>query len=134
MYCASSGGEFPAALDAKAASKYIVLLVERNNADQVQRSQDQLGQDLLRLQRGFTFATALASDAKWNAHYVGAGVKLDTPARPIFWYKPANSETYRVIYADLSVRNADAAPDVGDPDAAPGEVGPPVTPAVPIRK
>jgi outer membrane lipoprotein-sorting protein len=39
-----------------------------------------------------------------DAHYAGQGVKLDTPDRPIFWYKPTGSEEYRVLYADLSVR------------------------------
>jgi outer membrane lipoprotein-sorting protein len=39
-----------------------------------------------------------------DSHYVGGGVKLDTPDQPIFWYKPTGAETYRVIYADLSVK------------------------------
>lgn len=41
-----------------------------------------------------------------NWHYAGKDVKLDTPDRPIFWYKPAGSESYRVIDADLSVKKA----------------------------
>jgi hypothetical protein len=114
MYCESSEGEFPAGLDAEAASRYSGYLVERNNADQVQRSTDELAQDSLRLYRGFSFATALAKDEKWDAHYAGAGVKLGTPDRPIFWYKPADSEKYRVIYADLSAGEVDAAPIVAD--------------------
>jgi hypothetical protein len=39
-----------------------------------------------------------------DAHYAGENVKSDTPDRPIFWYKPAGAEKYRVIYADLSVK------------------------------
>jgi outer membrane lipoprotein-sorting protein len=39
-----------------------------------------------------------------DAHYVGGGVKLGTLNRPIFWYKPTGAEKYRVIYADLSVK------------------------------
>lgn len=39
-----------------------------------------------------------------DAHYVGKDVKLGTPDRAIFWYKPTGSEKYRVIYADLSVK------------------------------
>jgi hypothetical protein len=31
-------------------------------------------------------------------------VKLGTPNRPIFWYKPTGAEKYRVVYADLSVK------------------------------
>ena len=39
-----------------------------------------------------------------DSHYVGGGVKLDAPDRPILWYKPTGAENYRVIYADLSVK------------------------------
>jgi outer membrane lipoprotein-sorting protein len=41
-----------------------------------------------------------------DAHYVGGGVKLGTPDRPIFWYKPTGADKYRVIYADLRVKEA----------------------------
>lgn len=38
-------------------------------------------------------------------HYAGKGVKLNTPNRPIFWYKPHKaSEVYTVLFADLSVK------------------------------
>jgi len=39
-----------------------------------------------------------------DPHYVGGGVKLGTPDRPILWYKPTAAAKYRVIYADLSVK------------------------------
>jgi outer membrane lipoprotein-sorting protein len=39
-----------------------------------------------------------------DPHYVGGGVKLGTPNRPILWYKPTGADKYRVIYADLSVK------------------------------
>jgi outer membrane lipoprotein-sorting protein len=41
-------------------------------------------------------------ESKWR--YAGNGVKINTPNTPIFWYRPAGSQTYRVIYADLTVR------------------------------
>jgi hypothetical protein len=44
-------------------------------------------------------------------------VKRDTPDTPIFWYRPKDAKTYRIIYADLSVREADAPPSV--PNAQP---------------
>ena len=44
-----------------------------------------------------------------DSHYAGKDVKLGTPDRPIFWYKPTGAEEYRVIYADLSVK--DMSPD-----------------------
>ena len=39
-----------------------------------------------------------------DSHYAGKDVKQGTPNRPIFWYKPTGSAKYRVIYADLSVK------------------------------
>jgi hypothetical protein len=65
--------------------------------------------------RGMQFAYELPSEA--DAHYAGKSVKSGTPDTPIFWYRPEGSKTYRVIYADLSVRDAAIAPDV--PDAQP---------------
>jgi hypothetical protein len=44
-----------------------------------------------------------------DSRYAGKDVKLGTPDRPIFWYKPTRAEKYRVIYADLSVK--DMTPD-----------------------
>ncbi len=41
-------------------------------------------------------------ESKWR--YAGNGVKINTPDTPIFWYRPAGSDKYRVIYADLTVR------------------------------
>ncbi len=57
--------------------------------------------------RGMTFYIRLKP--KNDPHYIGGGVKLGTPDCPILWYKPTDAEKYRVIYADLSVK--DMAPD-----------------------
>ena len=42
--------------------------------------------------------------------------------KPIFWYRPAKSDKYRVIYADLPVREMEEAPEV--PGAEPIGVTP----------
>ena len=47
-----------------------------------------------------------------DAHYVGKGVSFGAADTPIFWYRPKDSEKYRVIYADLSVRDSDTPPNV----------------------
>ena len=44
---------------------------------------------------------------KW--HYAGKEVKFGDTDKAVFWYRPRDSKTYRVIYGDLSV--ADVAPD-----------------------
>jgi hypothetical protein len=42
-------------------------------------------------------------------HYAGNGVKLGDASKAVFWYQPKGSETYRVIYGYLSVK--DVAPN-----------------------
>ncbi len=63
-----------------------------------------------KLSRGAVFVAQLPADA--DAHYAGKGVARDAADTPIFWYRPKDKTAYRVIYADLSVVEADAAPDV----------------------
>jgi hypothetical protein len=40
-----------------------------------------------------------------DRHYAGSGVKVGEADKAIFWYQPEGSETYRVIYGDLSVKD-----------------------------
>jgi outer membrane lipoprotein-sorting protein len=56
----------------------------------------------LKAQQGPMFYMMLKPEN--DSHYAGKGVKLGTPDRPIFWYKPTGAEKYRVIYADLSIK------------------------------
>jgi outer membrane lipoprotein-sorting protein len=42
-------------------------------------------------------------------HYAGKGVKFGEAKTPIFWYRPKDAATYRVIYGDLAVK--DVAPE-----------------------
>jgi len=53
--------------------------------------------------RGIQFYTFLRRENN-GTHCVGGGVKLGTPDRPILWYQPTGAKKYRVIYADLSVK------------------------------
>ncbi len=53
-------------------------------------------------QAGRTFMLLALPEAK--AHYVGKGVTLSDADREVFWYRPKGSQTYQVIYGDLSVR------------------------------
>jgi outer membrane lipoprotein-sorting protein len=61
------------------------------------------------LTRGCGFALALPEQTE--ATYAGKGVQRDAVDTPIFWYKPEGAEKYRVIYADLSVKEVAAAPE-----------------------
>jgi hypothetical protein len=43
-----------------------------------------------------------------NPRYVGAGVTKGEADRPVYWYRPKDSQVYRVIYGDLSIRDVPA--------------------------
>lgn len=75
--------------------------------------------------RGFGFALDLPKSA--DAHYAGKGAKPGTADRPIFWYKPANSPRYRVLYGDLSFKDSTTAPQ--QVDAHPVLKGSPPSPS-----
>ena len=83
---------------------------------------DKFMEDQGQIQRGIHFANHLPPSAE--AHYVGKGVRLGAADTPIFWYRPTAAKKYRVIYADLSVREADAPPKVPKAQPAPGAAGP----------
>jgi outer membrane lipoprotein-sorting protein len=56
---------------------------------------------------GFMFYKNLKPENDW--HYVGKDVKFGDAESPVCWYRPTDSETYRVIYGDLSIK--DVAPE-----------------------
>jgi outer membrane lipoprotein-sorting protein len=68
-----------------------------------------------RVQRGLRFANQLPPSA--DVHYVGKGVSLGVADKPIFWYRPNNAKKYRVVYADLSVRDVDPPSNVSNAQA-----------------
>jgi hypothetical protein len=84
--------------------------------------QAQINEVLQRVQQGLSFANTLPPNA--DAHYVGKGVSFGAADTPIFWYLPKNSKNYRVIYADLSVRDSDTPPNVTKGQPAPAPSGP----------
>jgi hypothetical protein len=61
----------------------------------------------MKLSRHLLFIRFFKGQGQW--HYAGQGVKLGDADTPIFWYRPEDSETYRVIYGDLRVE--DVAPE-----------------------
>jgi len=57
--------------------------------------------------KGMVFHQSLETGGNpWK--YIGQGVKLGDANKPVFWYRPQGSETYRVIYGDLSVKDVAA--------------------------
>jgi outer membrane lipoprotein-sorting protein len=75
-----------------------------------------------RVQSGLNFVYRLSPNA--DAHYVGKGVSFGAADTPIFWYRPKDSKNYRVIYADLSARDADTPPNVPNAQPVPAKPSP----------
>jgi outer membrane lipoprotein-sorting protein len=58
--------------------------------------------DAQRMFNGMLFVAHLPASSNWR--YMGENVKFGTLDKPIFWYQPKDSNNYRVIYGDLSVK------------------------------
>lgn len=117
MGCECSDGEFPASLSpegiGEVTQRFISKLIEDADKSPAngQLSNEQL-QQVAMFGRGFSFATAQSINRESGACYAGNGVKLNSSAQPVFWYKPPAAENYRVICADLSVKEFATAPQV----------------------
>ena len=81
--------------------------VHKNREKFAKRQQEQKLELAMKLGPGFIFVQLLKAENDW--HYVGKNVKLGDSESPVCWYRPEGSETYRVIYGDLSVK--DVAPE-----------------------
>lgn len=125
IYCELTDGSFPEELELSVETHKKILQPamkaamqqaeqERKDGETAEQSKERateatmvkLSPKLIQVQRGFTFAQMLPQESDW--HYAGAGVKLNTPDTPLFWYKPKDATLYRVIYADLSVKDLPA--------------------------
>ena len=51
-------------------------------------------------------ATVFSLPAGSDWHYNGQDIEFGDRDRPIFWYRPKDSDVYRVIYGDLTVQDA----------------------------
>jgi len=98
-------GRFPPTLDptklAKAGMEMKVEFVEGEPSEQ------ERFQHTLQMTRGLMFLLKLPAGSNWR--YAGEDIKFGEADKAVFWYKPEGSETYRVIYGDLSVQ--DVAPE-----------------------
>jgi hypothetical protein len=95
------GGEFPEAIGTENTMKQVPLLAEK--LAPLDLSDDEKRQLGMKFIRGMLFLQIYEAGDEW--HYAGSGVKLGDVDTPVFWYQPKGSDTYRVIYADLSVKD-----------------------------
>ena len=55
--------------------------------------------------KGFLFVQMFDTKGTGSWYYAGDGVELGDSETAIFWYQPQGSETWRVIYGDLSAKD-----------------------------
>ncbi len=95
-------GQFPEVVGTEQYMKQVPLLGEK--LVQSGLSDEEIGKKVgMIFPRGMFFLQLLETDGKF--HYAGSGVKLGDAGKAIFWYQPKDSETYRVVYGDLSVKD-----------------------------
>jgi outer membrane lipoprotein-sorting protein len=103
----TKNGIFPPTLNPVELAKVGMEMEKNGEFGQGRTSEQERDQHTIQLTRGMMFMMKLPAESNWR--YAGKGVKFDGARTPIFWYQPAGSATYRVIYSDLSIE--DAAPE-----------------------
>ena len=99
------GGTFPDELTPVHLAKDFKALETNNSAESAAALKDEFKEDdslkmAIVIGKGISLI-ALHEEAR----YVGKGVKLGDAETAVFWYRPKDSETYKVIYGDLRVED-----------------------------
>jgi hypothetical protein len=102
-------GQFPPDIELRALQSTLREYIKQNNL-----SDSEVEKRLAPVSEKWTKAVWYINKLKREMgisdfHYAGEGVKLGDSDTAVIWWLPKDSETYRVIYGDLSVR--DVAPE-----------------------
>ena len=100
-------GTFPPTINPAELAKLAMEMVKKGEFGQGETTEQERLQHTIQMTRGLTFLLNLPAESNWR--YAGEDVKFGDAETAIFWYRPEGSETYRVIYGDLSVK--DVAPE-----------------------
>ena len=111
LWSDKTDGKFPSELNMRRAVEFVQSIRDRMGLEFEKGKAQDISNPKLhefyrirrRIYRGIGFVQYLPSESDW--HYAGEGVKLGDADKPIFWYRPQGSDTYRVIYGDLSVKD-----------------------------
>jgi len=98
---------FPPTFHPIELQKVAMEMQKQGKFEQGETSEQDRMQHAMKMARGMVFVTSLPAESDWT--YAGENVKYGDSETPVFWYKPEGSQTYRVIYGDLSVK--DTAPE-----------------------
>ena len=98
-------GEFPAGVELRELQKALREYIKRNNLPDSE-VQDRLKPVSEKWTKAHWYIDLLKGDLKVrDFHYAGEGVKLGAANTPIISWWPRDSQTCRVIFGDLSVRD-----------------------------
>jgi outer membrane lipoprotein-sorting protein len=103
-------GNLPSSLDMSASMEFVRYQQAKMKQDGREPSEQEMmekimemQQTIMKMSRGGMFVQQLPADSDY--HYAGKGVKFGDADTPILWYRPEGSETYRVIYGDLTIKD-----------------------------
>jgi len=100
-------GRFPPTLDPTKLAKLSMEMAQKGQfVDEGQISEQEQLEKSMKMTQGLMFLLKLPADSNWR--YAGEDVNFGEADKAIFWYKPEGSETYRVIYGDLNVKDVAA--------------------------
>ncbi|MHC4418292.1 MAG: hypothetical protein ACYSU6_06855 [Planctomycetota bacterium] len=107
-----SDGAFPLVInDLGDPNKVRPLLIEKFDRDGDPGEELDLAmKEMHRILKGLYFSQEKKVDGSWG--YAGDGVQLGEADKPICWWTNEGSETWRVIYGDLSVGDSEEAPEL----------------------
>ena len=97
-----SDGQFPDELSPQVFMKNIPVMEQKIEAlDLTEEEAEQLGTHYI---KGMMFANLFLVQGHSEFNYVGKGAIYGDHETAVFSYKPKDSENYRIVYADLSVK------------------------------
>jgi len=100
-------GRFPPTLDPTKLAKLSMEMAQKGQfVDEGQISEQEQLEKSIKMTQGLMFLLKLPAGSNWR--YAGEDVNFGEADKAIFWYKPEGSETYRVIYGDLNVKDVAA--------------------------
>ncbi len=120
QFADKAGGSFPPTMErtesafaaGAQAGQAVGLLTRHMSAGSGARPSREQMQKLIQvatdLGRAMKFVNGLPSDSGW--HYDSSGVRLGDADKALCWWRPAGSETYTVVYGDLSTRQSTRPP------------------------
>lgn len=93
---------FPPTLNPVGLGKALMEMEKADKFIEDHETEEEIMQNSLQITRGLMFVMQMKPET--DGHYAGEDVKLGEANTAIFWYRPEGSETYRVIYGDLSIK------------------------------